>query len=932
MKLSVNKLVIDKDRTKANKAFNFMPVDISPQELADHICKGHAFSYQFKGGHRKIENFLCSDIVTVDIDHGMTLEEALGHPYVLKHASIVYTTCSHTHEQNRFRIIFQCEELITDSSLVRSAQRALASKFNGDIAATDSARMSYGNTNAIVHIFSGSLSDDDLALLIQADEEGASPIYELNHSLVGAKRPQYATTRRSQLKLDPTVPVRLVTGELRLLADLVDKTPVHCPSPDHVDSRASAHTLINSKGLQGVHCASCAKSFWLPDVPKAVFDFQAFDKQAYIDPDSFTPAMYEQPPDEEQRYEVETPKHSLLNSRYIGSLPIWSGTMLVKSPKGSGKTEALADLVNRFKKERKTVLLVGHRRSLLQALAGRLDLALYLTSQKLFQGHVMHPYFACSIDSLPAYLHPKRHKYDVVLIDESEQVFSHLISSTMEATQRRMAYLSLRHYMKVAKHVVALDADLNTVTLQALPERHGRNRLAGRKLVLNVYKAEERQYELYASKEHLLHDLFDEIGNGRRIFLCSNSKTNIKSLAEAIQQRFSGVAIYMITSDNSNTPAVADFVKNVQQRILDYQVVLVSPALGTGIDISFPGNACLIDTVYGLFEPLVNTHYDIDQQLSRVRNPGALKLWISPRRFMFETDVVPIAQEIALNELVPEAVVNYLDNGDPVVNADDEFVKIYAAILASQRGSKNQLKQNFIELREYNGWNRQDIPKDPHKAAIGSALQKAGKDLLISNAKCRLLAARHLSAGEFNQLLSKERTGKLSLEERDDLEKTRIEEFYAAPLTEELLTFDDNGKGRDRLRLFEGVLSGTAAISAAEHERLTLLRVLFFSAGLLCEKTMLLGGNVITQDSLAAFSQRCISEKARSERVLGIEVRADVGSKALAQLNVYLKMIGLKAVLLKKSSAGGKAVYTYRLDEVLLMRMQFLMQQRRAAI
>jgi hypothetical protein len=43
-----------------------------------------------------------------------------------------------------------------------------------------------------------------------------------------------------------------------------------------------------------------------------------------------------------------------------------------------------------------------------------------------------------------------------------------------------------------------------------------------------------------------------------------------------------------------------------------------------------------IDCVYGFFEPFINTHTDIDQQLARVRNPGSVKVWFKPGRFDFD--------------------------------------------------------------------------------------------------------------------------------------------------------------------------------------------------------------------------------------------------------------------------------------------------------
>ena len=66
--------------------------------------------------------------------------------------------------------------------------------------------------------------------------------------------------------------------------------------------------------------------------------------------------------------------------------------------------------------------------------------------------------------------------------------------------------------------------------------------------------------------------------------------------------------------------------------------------MGTGIDITFPENISHVDGVYGLFEAKINTHFDIDQQLSRVRHPKYVRVWISPETFNFETETDPINQ------------------------------------------------------------------------------------------------------------------------------------------------------------------------------------------------------------------------------------------------------------------------------------------------
>ena len=64
------------------------------------------------------------------------------------------------------------------------------------------------------------------------------------------------------------------------------------------------------------------------------------------------------------------------------------------------------------------------------------------------------------------------------------------------------------------------------------------------------------------------------------------------------------------------------------------------------MDITFPDNAKLVDVVFGFCEPGINTHLDFDQQLARVRHPGAVKVWITPRCYKFETHLDVVRYDI----------------------------------------------------------------------------------------------------------------------------------------------------------------------------------------------------------------------------------------------------------------------------------------------
>jgi hypothetical protein len=98
--------------------------------------------------------------------------------------------------------------------------------------------------------------------------------------------------------------------------------------------------------------------------------------------------------------------------------------------------------------------------------------------------------------------------------------------------------------------------------------------------------------------------------------------------------------------DNSQTADIQTFINRIAERFLDYDAVIVSPAIGTGVDITFPNQQSLIDNVYGFFEARINTHFDIDQQISRVRHLKAIRIWITEQTFNFETDPDVIMREV----------------------------------------------------------------------------------------------------------------------------------------------------------------------------------------------------------------------------------------------------------------------------------------------
>lgn len=88
--------------------------------------------------------------------------------------------------------------------------------------------------------------------------------------------------------------------------------------------------------------------------------------------------------------------------------------------------------------------------------------------------------------------------------------------------------------------------------------------------------------------------------------IASNSKATVEVLEQLIRKEFgSSLKMVVITSDNSRGKFETHFVQNIQTEFLKVQVLICSPSLGTGIDISFPEGRCEVHEVFGFFSPHV---------------------------------------------------------------------------------------------------------------------------------------------------------------------------------------------------------------------------------------------------------------------------------------------------------------------------------------
>ncbi len=973
-KLAIRTDIKDKISSEELKgsASGWSNVQLTLPELMDSISNGFPLTHQFINGYRKGSNFAGTNVLIADIDGTLPLERALADPFIKRHATLIYTTPSHSDTENRYRILFHLQREIYDGESYEALYTALMKRVPTDPATRSCAQFFFGNTRAQFHEIGKSLDGETINKLIR---EGMEERYI-----------QSVQNPASTLTDDTRVSVK--NRGLLLLRDLAENTSIKCPFGIHPDRNPSAFVKVNKDGVRGVQCRSCGNSAWIEGEQKkeeAGFNFfDAMVKQYNGAANTHFEYQGLTRYDHDLEVSKEKSNYHLLNAERLGDIHILPGVNLIKSPKGSGKTHSLAKLVSYLKsyphptrREQtlsQNIILIGHRQSLISESASKLGLECYLDTGGIdtmmipttsASGSIRYetrkpPHYAICLDSLYSRMRLQSERYGVVIIDESEQVFSHFLSEHMESPDRNFNVLS--ELIKRAEYVFCLDADLGRITLSGVIACLGRSRSDNlseerrdyKKLYcfLNEYQPSKRKISIYAGKNDLLSDLHQSIQAGKRCYVVGNSRKFILGLYEAFIQVYKSKKLRVMVRDYGDDEDNRAFLKNIKTEILNYDVVLSSPFVGTGIDITFPDNEVKVDCVYGFFEGGINTHFDIDQQLGRVRHPGEVKAWIMPKRRNFSTDRRRVLQEFLDRETRRGLKVYFDHNGGHSYAGEDPFLELLTDVLIVRNKSMNALKFNFIDYKKYNGWDVELVAQDEAAKAKGSIINKAGRNQQKVRMRERLLNARDITFREAMDIKKlKDKNDPLTDAQKASNEKFWLGNFYHEEVTEKLLVLDDQGKLREKIEMLEVLIDPEMQLMTYHEfksnpmklfkyrdnkydmkviEKVVFLREILTRACIFEPRTCSLRFDVkYSSNTLVELSDFMKSNEERWQRLFEKEVNVDVAERPVAQLRTVLGILGLKQQQVKRNRGGDKGEAFYQLDKTAYLPLSKTMMRRK---
>ena len=497
----------------------------------------------------------------------------------------------------------------------------------------------------------------------------------------------------------------------------------------------------------------------------------------------------------------------------------------IASGKGTGKTKFITAAITQSPK----VLLLTHRRCLGRSLAERMGLDWKADADRAngqwisTSGEGATYRLGLCVDSLLS-IDPNEFTGCDLVIDEVVQVLHHLLtSSTCRKEGKRPALLARLHWLvQVAQRVIVADADLNNWVLDYLRQLRGD---APVYLIRNQHQPSGYPVEFIdCTNDAAITDrLLQAIQSGQRLLLQTDSKEYADAIAALVPKDRSWIAI---TSDTSGNREEIDFVRNINQQVSQYDFVIATPSMATGVSIEVDH----FQAVYGVFFGTV-TDADAAQALGRVRVPIPRVVWCAQRGRNFSTidrSEYPwrIQQTLKTRwdqetcliraSLQPDLVpVVDQQNTSPFWD-QNPHLNLWASLTGEGNRAMWSLRESLLARLDYEGNVIILTSLDPDKT-VQTLVTEARQQNRA--AECQAIAnARLLLPKERADLESRESLGRA---DKQALERARLADFYALgpeEITPELVAFDDRGRKRAQLLRLEMLLHPDLAIQKTVDE------------------------------------------------------------------------------------------------------------------
>ena len=505
----------------------------------------------------------------------------------------------------------------------------------------------------------------------------------------------------------------------------------------------------------------------------------------------------------------------VVNSPYLSDVSIPADVKLVglKSAKGTGKTKLLESIVAQARKQRQKVLVIGHRVQLVRALCLRFDLP-YIT--EVPKSNDTQLGYGLCIDSLhplsQAKFNPDEWFNSIVIIDEVEQVLWHGLNSTT-CKDRRVEILQclkvvMQNVLGNRGQVYVADADLSDIALDYLITLSGigiqpyiisNDWQRDRDAAWNVYN--------YTGKtpKKLVKNLETHIREGGKPLVCLSaqklsSQWGTQNLEAYFRQQFPDLKILRLDSESLSDPHddAYNCITNLDRVLGNYDIVLASPCLETGISIELQNH---FTSVWAIAQG-VQSDNAVRQTLARLRCNVPRHLWCASYSYQkISNGSTSIPALITSGHRLTQLNIRLLQQSD-LISWDDldtgfqaESLLCWAKMAVRYNASTINYRESILSALKAEGHTILDSKEAPitvTQSIESPSLVEVIRKIRQHNydSECLAIAnSRLLTQSQYYTL--KKRIVK-TIAERHSIKKYELQQRYSLPVTSALVILDNN--------------------------------------------------------------------------------------------------------------------------------------------
>ena len=529
-----------------------------------------------------------------------------------------------------------------------------------------------------------------------------------------------------------------------------------------------------------------------------------------------------------EHIEYHQMSHWQINETTVDYIENLDGPVIVRAGMGSRKSSVL---LKRLMRQAYSGVIAAHRVSLMD------DLWNVMSGGKNspdFQSDIVHytddgvnemapmakKLVVCINSIIKGIFNPLMHNHDFFALDEATQVLSSIASGSAMAYPVAV-YRKLKTALARTTHKIVLaDADANDNLVDLLESANAERAQIGLKpwgkihiveLPVNVAIDETDQFgNTVSSAIRINHtdpnsvyaDMIDAVNDNEKVLFATDSNKMAGQLVNDIEKinhqrkakKLAPIKVLYVSQDTKPDPAVQDFTNNPNQKMLQYDVLIYSPSISSGVSMTHQHFTKHFAVFYGQVLPS-----NAIQMLRRDRTAKSFTLGLGTMNVRRETNLTNMVT--ALIKAQPDAMncsVN-LDGTYRFASHDTEFNRLRLKMLMQENRARNDFANNMLLILESDGYVINHLESNEDRIKLTKEMRKLASERIEIEEIALHLSVTTPSDDEYDDLLH---SNVLTREQRAMINRHIIENQMMQEVTESSIISRKEG-GLKKISRFE---------------------------------------------------------------------------------------------------------------------------------